>query len=81
MFLFVLDFTYAFASLFTVLGNIVIFIALMSIFRIEVNTSFVPVLIASVCFLVTNMIIVFDRIREASNETNYVMLIKNYVLK
>ena len=64
-------FTYAFASLFTVLGNIVIFIALMAIFRIEVNTSFVPVLIASVCFLVTNMIIVFDRIREASNETNY----------
>ena len=55
---------YGIAAAIGLLHDVVIMIALTIVFRIQVNTSFVAVVITVIAYSLNNTIVVFDRVRE-----------------
>ncbi|MCL2821685.1 MAG: protein translocase subunit SecF [Firmicutes bacterium] len=53
-----------FASILALLHDIIIMFAFMVIFHIEINATFIAVLITVLAYSINNSIIIFDRVRE-----------------
>lgn len=64
-------FTYAIAAIIALAHDVIITCALFAIFRIELNVEFVSAILAIVGYSINNTIVIFDRVREISNETNH----------
>lgn len=58
------EFDYALGTIVALLHDILIVIAVFSIFRIEINTEFIAVILAIIGYSVDDSIVIFDRIRE-----------------
>lgn len=58
------EFDYAFASIVALLHDVLIVIAFFSIFRLEVNTELIAVILAIIGYSIDDTIVIFDRIRE-----------------
>ena len=68
------------ATLATIVHDVLIVFALVAIFRIEINSTFVAAIITVIGYSINNTIIIFDRIREnmanervADNGSDYVV--------
>lgn len=58
------DFVSGLAAIANLIHDILIMMAFMAIFRIEINAAFVGALIAVIGYSINNTVIIFDRIRE-----------------
>jgi SecD/SecF fusion protein len=61
------EFDYALGTIVALLHDILIVVAVFSIFRIEINTEFIAVILAIIGYSVDDSIVIFDRIRENVN--------------
>ena len=57
-------FSYAISSITTLLHDVLLVMALFSIFKIEVNVIFIAAILTVIGYSINNTIVVFDRIRE-----------------
>lgn len=64
-------FTYAIASLAALLFDVCSMLAIFAIFRIEVQVEFVSAVLAIIGYSINDTVVIFDRIREVSKETNF----------
>jgi len=58
------EFDYAFATIIALVHDVSIVLAIFSIFRLEVNTELIAVILAIIGYSVDDTIVIFDRIRE-----------------
>lgn len=68
------EFDYALGTIVALLHDILIVLAVFSVFRLEVNTELIAVLLAIIGYSVDDSIVIFDRIRENVNSfgTNHI---------
>lgn len=59
------------ASIISLLHDVLIMLALVTMFRIEINSSFVAAVITIIGYSINNTIVVFDRVRENKKSGNY----------
>ena len=64
-------FTYAIAAILALLNDVIVTILVFAVFRIEISVAFVSAILAIIGYSINNTIIIFDRIRELSKETNH----------
>ena len=64
-------YTYAIASLLALFVDVCSILAIFAIFRIEVQVEFVSAVLAIIGYSINDTVVIFDRIREISAETNY----------
>lgn len=62
-------FSYAISSIVTLLHDVIVVMALFSVFKIEVNVIFIAAILTIIGYAINNTIVVFDRVRE--NIKNY----------
>lgn len=63
-------FSFALSSVLALLHDILIIVALFSIFKIEINSIFIAAILTIIGYSLNNTIVIFDRIRENMNEYN-----------
>lgn len=61
------EFDYALSTIVALLHDILIVLAIFAVFRLEVNTELIAVLLAIIGYSVDDSIVIFDRIRENVN--------------
>ena len=64
-------YTYAIASLAALTVDVLSMLAIFAIFRIEVQVEFVSAVLAIIGYSINDTVVIFDRIREISKETNF----------
>ena len=64
-------FTYAISSLLALLIDVMSMLSIFAIFRIEVQVSYVSAVLAIIGYSINDTVVIFDRIREISKETNF----------
>lgn len=64
-------YTYAIASLAALTIDVLSMLAIFAIFRIEVQVEFVSAVLAIIGYSINDTVVIFDRIREISRETNF----------
>jgi SecD/SecF fusion protein len=64
-------YTYAIASLAALTIDVLSMLAIFAIFRIEVQVEFVSAVLAIIGYSINDTVVIFDRIREISKETNF----------
>ncbi len=64
------QFSFSISSVVCLLHDIFIMIAIMAIFRIEVNSMFIAAILAIIGYSINNTIVVFDRVRENLERKN-----------
>ncbi len=69
------------ATLVTIVHDVLIVFALVSIFRIEINSAFVAAIITIIGYSINNTIIIFDRVRENMNNEKIAELGANHVIQ
>ncbi len=57
-------FSYAISSITTLLHDVIVVMALFSLFKIEVNVIFIAAILTIIGYAINNTIVVFDRVRE-----------------
>lgn len=70
-------YTYALASVCALLLDCLFMLAFFAIFQVEVQTEFVSAVLAIIGYSINDTVVIFDRIREISKETNYGKLDEN----
>lgn len=69
------------ATLVTIVHDVLIVFALVSIFRIEINSTFVAAIITVIGYSINNTIIIFDRVRENMNNEKVAANGADYVVQ
>lgn len=69
------------ATLTTIVHDVLLVFALVSIFRIEINSTFVAAIITVIGYSINNTIIIFDRVRENMNNEKVANMGANYVVQ
>ena len=69
------------ATLVTIVHDVLIVFALVSIFRIEINSTFVAAIITVIGYSINNTIIIFDRVRENMNNEKVASQGSDYVVQ
>ena len=64
-------YTYAIASIVALIVDCLSILSIFAIFRIEVEVEFVSAVLAIIGYSINDTVVIFDRIREISKETNY----------
>ena len=64
-------YTYAISSLVALVIDVLSMLSIFAIFRIEVQVSYVSAVLAIIGYSINDTVVIFDRIREISKETNF----------
>lgn len=64
-------FTYAISSLAALFIDVMSMLSIFAIFRIEVQVEYVSAVLAIIGYSINDTVVIFDRIREISKETNF----------
>ena len=68
-------FTAGMATILALMHDVLMIGALMAIFRVEINTSFIAAVLTVIAYSINNSLVVFDRVRtfEKNNTENYTL--------
>lgn len=69
------------ATIATIVHDVLLVFALVSIFRIEINSTFVAAIITVIGYSINNTIIIFDRVRENMNNEKFAKLGSDHVVQ
>lgn len=64
-------YTYAIASIVALFVDTLVMFSIFAIFRIEVQVEFISAILAIIGYSINDTVVIFDRIREISKETNF----------
>lgn len=64
-------YTYALASIVALLLDVLSMLSIFAIFRIEVQVAYVSAVLAIIGYSINDTVVIFDRIREITKETNF----------